>query len=236
MQIHHHAQMRVTHGGCSSTITAHNGVRQGCGLAPSLWCLFTCLVLNHLQKQIALSDTTVYADDFLFQWIIENSAHLSQACGHVSFVLRTLEHFGMKVSRTKTVVLLSLKGPLAGAALRAHVCRDPIKGRCLRVAMHDGLQSLQGRTHYVFLPIVAQHTYLGAKLSYNSPEALTLKERMRLSWAAFNRLLPALRSSSLTVQQRLQIWKVCVFLLPHAQPGQCWPCPGRCGHPTHQTA
>ncbi|CAE7240104.1 Pol [Symbiodinium necroappetens] len=140
MQLHFHAQMRITHGGQSAAIDTANGVRQGCGLAPSLWCLLTCLILQHVSTQVALSDTTAYADDFLFQWIVNTPAQFDQACEHISFILRTFAHFGMKVSHTKTVVLMALKGPLAGSTARAH-------------------------------------------------------ERMRNSWAAFNRLLPTLRPS-----------------------------------------
>ena len=210
MQLHYHAQMRVTHGGQSAVIETANGVRQGCGLAPSLWCLFTCLILQHVNQQVALSDTTAYADDFLFQWIVDTPAQFDQACEHISFILRTFARFGMKVSHTKTVVLMALKGPLAGSTARAHVRRDPQKGKCLRVALHDKLQGLAGQCSYMLLPIVVNHTYLGAKLSYTQPEALTLKERMRNSWAAFNRLLPTLRTAGLSLQQRVQVWRTCV--------------------------
>ena len=196
------------HGDRSATIDTANGVRQACGLAPSLWCLFTCLVLQHISTQVELSSTTAYADDFLFQWIVNTPVQFDRACEHISFILRTFAHFGMKVSHTKTVVLVALKGSLA----RSHIRRDPQKGKCLRVALHDRLQGLNGQHTYMMLPIVTHHTYLGAKLSYAQPEALTLKERMRNSWAAFNRLLPTLRTAGLSpLQLRVQVWRTCVY-------------------------
>ena len=48
-------------------------------------------------------------------------------------------------------------------------------------------------------------------MSYTSPEQLTLKHRFKQSWTAFNRLLPALKSTSLTQQQKLKIWKACAY-------------------------
>ena len=209
LQLHHHAQMRIAHGGCHATVETTNGVRQGCGLAPSLWCLFTCLILTHIQQEITREVTTVYADDFLFQWIIESPEHFEQVVAKIGYIMRTLKQFGMRVSPTKTVLLISLRGPMAGRVLRTHITTLPGKGRHLQVPLHtDAVFQTQSS---ILLPIVPHHTYLGARLSYSSPEALTLKERMKLSWTAFGRLLPALRSAGLALPQRVQLWKTCVF-------------------------
>ena len=209
LQLHSHAHMRFAHGGCTATVRTTNGVRQGCGLAPSLWCLFTCLVLTHIQKEISSEATTVYADDFLFQWTVESPQHFEQIVAQIGYILRTLDSFGMRVSPTKTVLLVSLKGPLAGSTLRPHVRKLPGKGRHLRIPLQT--EAVFQAQQFMLLPVVAQHTYLGAKLSYSSPEALTLKERMKLSWTAFGRLLPALRSAGLTLNQRVQLWQSCVL-------------------------
>ena len=153
--------------------------------------------------------TTVYADDFLFQWTVESPQHFEQIVAQIGYILRTLESFGMRVSPTKTVLLVSLRGPLAGSTLRPHVRKLPGKGRHLRIPLQT--EAVFHAQKCMLLPVVAQHTYLGAKLSYSSPEALTLKERMKLSWTAFGRLLPALRSAGLTLNQRVQLWQSCVF-------------------------
>ncbi|CAE7948731.1 unnamed protein product [Symbiodinium sp. KB8] len=100
-------------------------------------------------------------------------------------------------------------GPLAGSTLRPHVKKVPGKGKHLRIPLQT--EAVFHAQTCMLLPMVAQHTYLGAKLSYSSPEALTLKERMKLSWTAFGRLLPALRSAGLTLGQRVQLWQTCVF-------------------------
>ena len=141
LQLHSHAHMRFAHGGCTATVRTTNGVRQGCGLAPSLWCLFTCLVLTHIQKEISREATTVYADDFLFQWTVESPQHFEQIVAQIGYILRTLDSFGMRVSPTKTVLLVSLKGPLAGSTLRPHVRKLPGKGRHLRIPLQTSKRS-----------------------------------------------------------------------------------------------
>ena len=71
--------------------------------------------------------------------------------------------------------------------------------------------SLEQRLGVVRLPLVKQHTYLGIRVSYQNYEALTLSHRLQHSWSAFHRLLPALRSKSLSLRQRLQIWQACPY-------------------------
>ena len=108
----------------------------------------------------------------------------------------------MRISTDKTVILLSVKGSKATRAMKRHVRHIPGKGKFLLVpSTPDPIR----------LPIVQQHTYLGIQLSYTSPEQLTLKHRFKQSWTAFNRLLPALKSTSLTQQQKLKIWKACAY-------------------------
>ena len=65
MNIHESARMQFKHGEHQVSIGTTNGVRQGCGLAPSLWTLFTCLILEKLALRIPLQCITAYADDLL---------------------------------------------------------------------------------------------------------------------------------------------------------------------------
>ncbi|CAE7764519.1 unnamed protein product [Symbiodinium sp. CCMP2592] len=202
LQIHRHAQMQFKVGQHQTTVTTENGIRQGCGLSPTLWSLFTGLVLSELLSQLGKEDVTAYADDWLFQWFINQVSDLDSAIDKISFVLTTLARFGMKISVDKTVILVSVKGTKAAGALKRHVRHVPGKGHFLCIPV--------GAEH-VLLPIVKQHTYLGLQLSYTAPEQLSLKHRFRQSWTTFNRLLPALKSSSLTQQQKLRVWHSCAY-------------------------
>ncbi|CAE7245612.1 unnamed protein product, partial [Symbiodinium sp. CCMP2456] len=163
LKLHEHACLRIAHGHKQATLETSNGIRQGCCLAPALWVLYTGLILTYLRQRIAMQDTTVYADDFLFHWLVQNGAQLEQAFENIAFVLCTLDHFGMRPSPTKSAVLIGVRGT---------------------------------RTHTV--------------LSYGQFESLTLKERLKQSWSAFNRLVPALRSSGISLQHRTGIWRTCV--------------------------
>ncbi|CAE7409538.1 unnamed protein product [Symbiodinium sp. CCMP2592] len=149
-----------------------------------------------------MDDTTVYADDFLFHWLVNNKSQLEQAFRNIAFVLETLKHFGMCPSPTKSAVLIGVRGAQTGSVLKQYVVKHPTRGRLLQLTTDHG---------NIDLPVVKQHPYLGAVLSYSSFEQLTLKERMRQSWSAFNRLLPALRSSGVSLSHRTLIWRTCVF-------------------------
>ncbi|CAE7380059.1 unnamed protein product, partial [Symbiodinium microadriaticum] len=201
LQLHAHACLRIKHGNQTASLDTANGVRQGCCLAPSLWVLYTGLILTYIRKHVDMADATVFADDFLFHWMVDGAAQLEQVLKHIAFVLETLESFGMSISPGKSAVLIGLRGSKAGTALRKHVIREPRKGKQLHCRTSNGL---------VRLPVVPSHPYLGAILSYQSMEALTLKERMRQSWSSFHRILPALRSNSVALRHRVLVWQSCV--------------------------
>ena len=201
LQLHAHACLRIVHGQCQTTLDTYNGIRQGCCLAPALWVLYTSLIMTYLKQQLSMHDTTVYADDFLFHWLVNTSEQLDLAFGHIAFVIRTLDHFGMRPSPSKSAVLLGLRGSRTGSILARHVVKDPKLGRLLKIPLGS---------KQVCLPIVKQCPYLGTVLSYGQFEALTLKERMRQSWSAFNRLLPALRTSGVNLRHRVLTWRTCV--------------------------
>ncbi|CAE7553320.1 unnamed protein product [Symbiodinium sp. CCMP2592] len=174
MNIHDRARMQFRHGEHVESIGTSNGVRQGCGLAPSLWTLFTCLILRKLSVHIPLSCITAYADDLLIQWIINTQDQLLAARRAISYVFQVLQEFGMKISVEKTVVLLGLRGKQVRNLLRQFVVHDPHKGRVFRVPMETG---------EVRLPIVTQHTYLGVQLSYDRFEhqLRTMAEELTLT-------------------------------------------------------
>ncbi|CAE7419959.1 unnamed protein product [Symbiodinium sp. KB8] len=150
----------------------------------------------------SMHDSTVFADDFLFHWLVDSTDQLKGAFSHIAFVLDTLEAFGMTISPGKSAVLIGVRGSKVGSILQKHVFKDPRKGKFLHCPTCHGT---------IRLPVVTQHPYLGAILSYQSMEALTLKERVRQSWSSFHRILPALRSNSVALHSRISVWQSCVF-------------------------
>ncbi|CAE7438288.1 unnamed protein product, partial [Symbiodinium necroappetens] len=185
-----------------ATLDTDNGIRQGCCLAPSLWVLYTGLILTYIKQKVSMHDSTVFADDFLFHWLVDSTDQLKGAFNHISFVLDTLAAFGMTISPGKSAVLIGVRGSKVGSILQKHVFKDPRKGKFLHCPTRHGTTRL---------PVVTQHPYLGAILSYQSMEALTLKERVRQSWSSFHRILPALRSNSVALRSRISVWQSCVF-------------------------
>ena len=202
LQLHAHASLRVTHGSQVAMLDTDNGIRQGCCLAPSLWVLYTGLILTYIRQQVSMHDSTVFVDDFLFHWLVASTDQLKGAFRNIAFVLDTLEAFGMTISPGKSAVLIRVRGSKVGSILQKHVFKDPRKGKFLHCAT---------RHSTIRLPVVTQHPYLGAILSYQSMEALTLKERIRQSWSSFHRILPALRSNSVALRSRISVWQSCVF-------------------------
>ena len=121
LQLHAHASIRIAHGHCRATLDTTNGIRQGCCLAPALWVLYTGLIMTYLKTQLSMHDTTVYADDFLFHWMVNSCEQLEGAFHNIAFVLRTLDRFGMRPSPSKSAVMIGVRGTRIGSLLSKHV-------------------------------------------------------------------------------------------------------------------
>ena len=70
MCLHSHAQMQFSFGPNKTVIDTNKGIRQGCGLAPTLWSMFTAVVMARLLERLTPRELTAFADDWLFQWVI----------------------------------------------------------------------------------------------------------------------------------------------------------------------
>ena len=202
MQLHAHAMMKFTYAGNCAQIETLNGIRQGCGLAPTLWSMFTAIIMHKLLEKLSVEEIVAFADDWLFQWVINEEADLVRAVELVGFILDVLKSFGMQPSLDKTVVLVSLKGSSAQRILRRYITASPKKGKLLQVRTAEG---------QVSLPITHQHTYLGVQIGYNRVEDATLRFRIKQSWIVFNRLLPSLRCAGLPRDLKVSVWKACAY-------------------------
>ena len=187
------------------SVLAGQGIRQGCGLAPMLWTLYSLYLASKLDTAAPSALKTFFADDFLAQWTIETWSDMKSVPTQISKIVAVLEDHGMQLSPGKTVVLYSLWGTQVHACLKPTLCQHATLGKCLRI----GAANLTGKCY--LLPVVMSHEYLGVKLSYKNFEWQTLKHRLRHSWIAYNRLSALLKSKALPVHKRLQLHQ-CICL------------------------
>ncbi|CAE7633009.1 unnamed protein product [Symbiodinium sp. CCMP2592] len=202
--IHAEARLQVHHGSQTKRISLNRGLRQGCGLAPILWALYSAWVLKQLHDPELLDIArtgTVYADDKHFSWLIRSGRDVEKAYAAVRYVLTSLHRRGLCVSMEKTVVLFTLHGPLASKTMDRYVVT-------LKDGPHHKL-SIDGSS--VYIKVVPKHVYLGAVISYRRPERETYDHRLRLARASLSRLGIILRNRSVPQRLRLQLWQGCIW-------------------------
>ena len=201
LHIHDNARIVLEKNGLRDSIVMGQGVRQGCGLSPLLWLAYTVLIFDRLSEYMPVSSTTGFADDFHLAWRFHRTFEFRNACAQLPRVLQDLRDLGMEVSTAKTVVLLALTGPDAPSILRDYTVRNK----------HGRFLCLRGPAGTVRLPIKTSHVYLGVKISYGHFERLTLQYRLSQAWTAFHRLSSFLKNPRLPLNQRVQLWRACVW-------------------------
>ena len=202
LYLHQEMILVFRRGDLSTELLTGAGIRQGCGLAPLIWCAYSLLILEQFETYLHRHQITAFADDLHLNWIITAPMQFRQACIHIGKILDDLRDFGMSVAFDKTVILLLLGGSSHATAVRGRICRAKA-GRQLPVSTANGP---------VRLPIKREHVYLGVKIGYGSFERATVAYRIQQSWQAFNRLHRALICQALLCQF------VCVFGQPAFNP------------------
>ena len=205
LAIHGQAHLLVNHGGHSGEVRLLKGLRQGCGLSPVLWAVYSGWLLKQLESQNQLTDfvprsNTTYADDFIFSWLIDSGSALENAYRQARLVLRFLDAKGLTISPNKTVVILEVRGPRAHHALSKYL-----------VTLKDGVHirfKIQDRN--VDLKVVHQHTYLGAQIGFRKFEQQTAQHRMQLATSQYQRLKSVLRCQAVPCSLRMRLWKACI--------------------------
>ena len=205
LAIHHQALLRVQHGGRSADLPLRVGLRQGCGLSPLLWAVFSGWVLRRLDGegpgQVTVADTnTTFADDFHFAWLVRSGAALEKAYRDIKAVLAHLEAHRLQISVDKTVVMVELRGNKAATLLRKYTIKTD-KGTLMR---------FQVNSRNIDIKIVTQHTYLGVCISYHKFEQETVAKRIKLAQVQFARLKSVLKCQAVALPLRLRLWKACV--------------------------
>ena len=197
----------VQHSGCDIPVEVGKGVRQGCRAAPWLFNCFLLFYLQELSSQVPMewiqSNVNLFADDSTFGGIFTSLPELLQILHYIDVALRLLQSWGLQVNDKKSAALLALVGSSS-----RRVRSDLV----LRNGMQEWLKIGAGGTDPFLIPIVRKTKYLGAIMSYHTPEDDTLTHRISLARTAFSRLQKWLtRQKGLATQQRLQLWTTCVY-------------------------
>ncbi|CAE7191406.1 unnamed protein product, partial [Symbiodinium sp. CCMP2456] len=188
------------HEKCQAQISCGRGIRQGCKIAPRVWSLFTILVMHEIGLEWCQQHSNWFADDALFQAIIHSEEELLKHIKAISKALWVLQKLGMSIAASKSAVLLHLGGTTA----------KKVKAKIIQVHNQKQQVLFQHEDHQWRLPVVAQHDYLGAILSYTRMEDLTATRRIKAAQASFDRLKPVLTQKTLALRTRLRIWQACV--------------------------
>ncbi|CAL1145226.1 unnamed protein product [Cladocopium goreaui] len=139
--IYQHTAFQFQHKGESRSFETRRGIRQGCRAAPTLWAVFSVMMLRAIAHRISfdwvLACVTLFADDGTFHQVLESEADFHRAIKFIGIALDTIESFNMKVNVSKTVAVLRMVGPLTKnpvhlthlsrvAFLRAYGAEDPL--------------------------------------------------------------------------------------------------------------
>ena len=192
-------------------VTAQQGLRQGCQLAPLLWAISMGYVYKTVAKDTAnpitpqwLKDnTSTYADDIHMMETARTAQSLDRILSLFGAMLDALTDNHMIINATKSAFLLRHRGSFIKRWLRQHRQATP-EGDVLYFRTPRG-------TAYR-IPIREQHTYLGVKISYHSMARHTTTHRLQAANGAWQRLRGILCSAShLALADRLSLWKATIL-------------------------
>ncbi|CAE7725435.1 unnamed protein product [Symbiodinium sp. CCMP2592] len=200
----HSVRYVVQKEGHAQTFPTSRGIRQGCRLSPSLWNCVVVYLTHLLEQQLGVDwcrqRLIGYADDNLFKWTFHSREDVAAAISEATAIINLLEQQGLTVSKDKTAILLKLAGPQAEAYRRKIVVK------------HEGKHHLR-LNQDLTLPVKAQHTYLGAIISFGRFEELNATHRCQAGIATYNRLRQHLHSKrTWPLAKRLRLWKA--YVLP----------------------
>ena len=174
LHIHLQAKLHFSIADHDAEIPLLQGIRQGCGLSPLLWALATArlhLVYGRTvtQRREPVGEPTLYADDVWASWIIRTQEQFKSSLRAAGTLIQVLQEAGLRVSPTKTVILLHLQGTAVRSTLKPRL-----------VQLEGDEQAVRIRVGQTQLPIklVQTHTYLGARINYTNLENTNLQHRI----------------------------------------------------------
>ena len=201
--VHYHLRVHTHH----DKVHCTSGVRQGCCLAPYLWALLSCSILNQIAErtdrkwvQFLLN---AYADDVHEAWEVASLEDLRwfEQCVVATFAV--LKHFRMIINEDKCVLVCAIRGHLGKQWLRRRT-RPYKEGFALFLPDGEGGE--------ICLPLANKMTYLGTVLSYEGYEEQTLQHRLGLAELQRYRLHKPLQGKhDLSVGGRVRLWRTCIW-------------------------
>ena len=202
--LHEGCNYTIEHGAHSGNFRLEQGVRQGCCLSPILFAIFTGwiydLLVARTDEQWAKDFVTIFADDWLLQFLIRSTRDLAKLGPYVRAAFDVLSEVGMTVNPSKSKIVLRVIGSQAKAWLKQHVRRSD-KGPVVSLGLpHKPLH----------LPRVTSITYLGVEASLTSFEMQTCRLRLKMCMAVKHRLVRLLHSSGLSLRHKVTLYRASI--------------------------
>ena len=195
-------------GGYIRRISITKGVKQGCVIAPTIWVIMTCYVHHRLDERLSAAwseaHATCFADDFLFQWMLDTMKACKAMCSDIIVIYDVFSSLDLCINSKKSALLLKLVGTEADTWLTKHRLLAPADTEAKHVFRYDMHRRCD-------IPIKSTHVYLGIVLTYGMYEEETMKHRLRLAAVHKHRLSRILQGrGGLARPQRLRLWRVAI--------------------------
>ena len=198
--LHTGTQYHLFHSGEYHAIQTGKGVRQGCKVAPLLWCCYMLRFMHAVADRLGPAwvqrNLTLFADDLHIGVIFHDPEEFFEAIQTLGIVLDILEDLGMTINISKTAAQLKV----AGTSFRKHVAQAVTRtteGACLQIPRQKGNISVH---------LEQRSKYLGVQVSYGAFEEQTIAIRLSAGITAFRRLRTWLIRKQIRLKHRLRLW------------------------------
>ena len=195
----------VEQAGESVLVETTKGVRQGCRAAPLLWNCFLDRFFRQLASKVSIDwvqkTLTAFADDIHQGTVFKSRQQLMCEISRIGLILDTLESMGLQLSLEKSFILLEIAGTHSRKIRSSLVKQD---------GAHFFLEIPRSNGQISRIPVKKEADYLGTRLSYSNPEQLTFEKRVQCARIRFHRLKRWLRSPTIGLGHRLQLWRASV--------------------------
>ena len=191
-------------------VNAGRGVRQGCCLSPIVWSVFTGLLYQEFEAIGGLHSPTkmlsMFADDKHICWELTSPTDLHDALQSLGKLLQLLRKFGLQVNANKSKAILHVQGK--GSERIKRTCIELVKDeKHLKVPIRE-----ENTMTEELIPLVSQLHYMGIVLSYTSFEEQTMRHRIAVGRANYDRLRKLVNARKiLRLHHRIRLWRCAIL-------------------------